>query len=99
MMIVSAAGAVAIGLSVQASPAGLLMLLLLYALTIPADAGALTSRRGDERGSAAKGRNHGHSYDNRFRGFPHSAHGAAVLSLISAAGPLAHRHREGPELF
>jgi len=38
MMIVSAAGAVAIGLSVQASPAGLLMLLLLYSLTIPADA-------------------------------------------------------------
>ena len=99
MMIVSAAGAVAVGLSVQASPAGLLMLLLLYALTIPADAGALTSRRGDERGSAAKGRNHGHSYDNRFRSFPHSAHRAAVLSLISAAGPLAHRHREGPELF
>jgi hypothetical protein len=78
MMIVSAAGAVAIGLSVQASLAVLLMLLLLYSLTILAGAGALTSRRGDERGSAAKGRNHGHSYDNQFRGFPHSAHGAAV---------------------
>jgi hypothetical protein len=43
-MIVSAAGAVAIGLSVQASPAGLLMLLLLYALTIPADAGERPDR-------------------------------------------------------
>jgi hypothetical protein len=42
-MIVSAVVAVAIGFSVQASPARLLMLLLLYALTVPADVGLLTS--------------------------------------------------------
>jgi MFS family permease len=43
LMITSAAVAVAIGLSVQASPLRLLVLLLLYALTVPADSGALTS--------------------------------------------------------
>jgi hypothetical protein len=42
-MIVSAVVAVDIGFSVQASPARLLMLLLLYALTVPADVGLLTS--------------------------------------------------------
>ncbi len=43
LMIASAVVAVAIGLSVQASPALLLVLLFLYALTVPADSGALTS--------------------------------------------------------
>ncbi len=43
LMIASAAVAVAIGLAVQAPPALLLTLLLLYAFTVPADSGALTS--------------------------------------------------------
>jgi predicted MFS family arabinose efflux permease len=43
LMIASAVVAVAIGLSVQASPVLLLVLLLLYALTVPSDSGALTS--------------------------------------------------------
>ena len=43
LMIASAVVAVAIGLSVQASPLLLLALLLLYGLTVPADSGALTS--------------------------------------------------------
>src|SRR6516165_2912344 len=43
LMITSAGVAAAIGLSVQAAPALLLVLLFLYALTVPADSGALTS--------------------------------------------------------
>jgi predicted MFS family arabinose efflux permease len=43
LMVVSAAVALAIGLSVQAPPALLLILLLAYALAVPADSGALTS--------------------------------------------------------
>jgi predicted MFS family arabinose efflux permease len=43
LMIASAAVAVAIGVSVQASPWLLLGLLLIYGLTVPADSGALTS--------------------------------------------------------
>lgn len=43
LMTASAAAAVAIGFSVEASPLLLLALLLLYALTVPADSGALTS--------------------------------------------------------
>jgi hypothetical protein len=43
LMPASAVVAVAIGLSVTASPAWLLLLLLLYGLTVPADSGALTS--------------------------------------------------------
>jgi MFS family permease len=43
LMIASAAVAVAIGLSSQASPPLLLILLFIYALTVPADSGALTS--------------------------------------------------------
>ncbi len=43
LMVASAAVAVAIGLSVQASPLLLLALLMLYGLTVPADSGALTS--------------------------------------------------------
>jgi len=43
LMILSAAVALAIGLSVQASPVILLILLFVYAFTVPADSGALTS--------------------------------------------------------
>ena len=43
LMIVSAAVALAIGLSVQVAPLLLLCLLFVYALTVPADSGALTS--------------------------------------------------------
>jgi predicted MFS family arabinose efflux permease len=43
LMVASAAVAVAIGFSVQASPLLLLVLLMLYGLTVPADSGALTS--------------------------------------------------------
>src|SRR5215472_9869094 len=43
LMVVSAAVALAIGLAVQAPPALLLILLLVYALAVPADSGALTS--------------------------------------------------------
>jgi hypothetical protein len=43
LMVVSAAVALAIGFSVAISPLFLLMLLLLYAFTVPADSGALTS--------------------------------------------------------
>jgi predicted MFS family arabinose efflux permease len=43
LMVASAVVAVAIGLSVQASPILLLCLLLLYGLTVPSDSGALTS--------------------------------------------------------
>jgi predicted MFS family arabinose efflux permease len=43
LMIASAGVAIALGLSVQASPPLLLALLLVYALTVPADSGALTS--------------------------------------------------------
>jgi predicted MFS family arabinose efflux permease len=43
LMIVSAGVAIAVGVSVQASPAVLLALLLVYACTVPADSGALTS--------------------------------------------------------
>lgn len=43
LMTASAAAAVAIGFSIEASPLLLLALLLLYALTVPADSGALTS--------------------------------------------------------
>jgi MFS family permease len=43
LMIASAVVAVAIGLSVQAPPALMLVLLFLYALTVPSDSGALTS--------------------------------------------------------
>jgi predicted MFS family arabinose efflux permease len=43
LMIVSACVALAIGLSVQAPPALLLILLLAYAFAVPADSGALTS--------------------------------------------------------
>src|SRR5271166_135767 len=43
VMIASAAVALAIGFSVQASPLLLLSLVLLYGLTVPADSGALTS--------------------------------------------------------
>ena len=42
-MVVSACVALAIGLSVQAPPALLLILLLAYAFAAPADSGALTS--------------------------------------------------------
>src|SRR5262249_38773014 len=44
MMLASAAVAIAIGLSVEAPPTLLLALLLLYAFTVAADSGALTSR-------------------------------------------------------
>ena len=43
LMVLSAVVAVAIGVSVQASPILLLVLLMLYGLTVPADSGALTS--------------------------------------------------------
>lgn len=43
LMVVSAGVALAIGLSVQAPPALLLVLLLAYAFAVPADSGALTS--------------------------------------------------------
>lgn len=43
LMLASAAVAIALGVSVQASPLLLLALLLVYALTVPADSGALTS--------------------------------------------------------
>jgi MFS family permease len=43
LMSASAVVAVAIGFSVMASPVWLLVLLLLYGLTVPADSGALTS--------------------------------------------------------
>jgi predicted MFS family arabinose efflux permease len=43
LMISSAAVALAIGFSVSSSPLLLLALLLVYALTVPADSGALTS--------------------------------------------------------
>jgi predicted MFS family arabinose efflux permease len=43
VMLVSAAAGTAIGLSAGASPLLLLLLVLLYAITIPADSGALTS--------------------------------------------------------
>jgi MFS family permease len=43
LMVVSAAVALAIGLSVQAPPALLLFLLIAYAFAVPADSGALTS--------------------------------------------------------
>jgi hypothetical protein len=43
LMIASGVVAVAVGLSVQASPVLLLVLLFLYALTVPSDSGALTS--------------------------------------------------------
>jgi len=43
LMVASAMVAVAIGMSVTASPFLLLVLLLLYGLTVPADSGALTS--------------------------------------------------------
>jgi MFS family permease len=43
VMLVSAAAGIAIGLSAGASPLLLLLLVLLYAITIPADSGALTS--------------------------------------------------------
>jgi MFS family permease len=43
LMTASAVVAVAIGFSVMASPVWLLVLLLLYGLTVPADSGALTS--------------------------------------------------------
>ncbi len=43
LMLASAVVAVAIGFSVQASPLLLLVLLLLYGLTVPANSGALTS--------------------------------------------------------
>jgi hypothetical protein len=43
LMVVSAALALAIGLSVNAPPALLLILLLAYAFSVPADSGALTS--------------------------------------------------------
>ena len=43
LMVSSAAVAVAIGISTQASPFFLIILLLLYGLTVPADSGALTS--------------------------------------------------------
>jgi predicted MFS family arabinose efflux permease len=43
LMIASAVVAVAIGLSIQGSAALLLVLLFLYALTVPSDSGALTS--------------------------------------------------------
>jgi predicted MFS family arabinose efflux permease len=43
LMIASAVVAVAIGLSVEAAPLLLLVLLLIYGLTVPADSGALTS--------------------------------------------------------
>jgi predicted MFS family arabinose efflux permease len=43
LMLVSAGVAIAIGFSVQVSPLLLLALLLLYALTVPSDSGALTS--------------------------------------------------------
>jgi hypothetical protein len=43
LMVVSAAVAFAIGLSVQTSPTLLLFLLFVYACTVPADSGALTS--------------------------------------------------------
>jgi predicted MFS family arabinose efflux permease len=43
LMVVSAGVALAIGLLVQAPPALLLLLLLAYALAVPADSGALTS--------------------------------------------------------
>jgi MFS family permease len=43
VMFVSGAVALAIGLSAGASPTWLLVLVLLYAITIPADSGALTS--------------------------------------------------------
>jgi hypothetical protein len=43
LMIGSACVALAIGLSIEAPPLLLLVLLLLYAFTVPADSGALTS--------------------------------------------------------
>jgi MFS family permease len=43
LMVASAAVALAIGFSAEASPLLLLPLLLLYALTVPSDSGALTS--------------------------------------------------------
>jgi hypothetical protein len=43
LMLASALVALAIGLSIQAPPAVLLLLLLIYGVTVPADSGALTS--------------------------------------------------------
>ncbi|HEY4922188.1 MAG TPA: MFS transporter [Xanthobacteraceae bacterium] len=55
LMIASAAVALAIGLSVSSSPPFLVVLLLIYALTVPADSGALTSGMAMSASASHKG--------------------------------------------
>jgi predicted MFS family arabinose efflux permease len=86
LMIASAAVAVAIGTSVQASPLLVLALLLVYGITVPADSGALTSGMAMSADPAHKGATMAmHSTV----GFGLSAVGAwgAGITLDLAGGP------------
>jgi MFS family permease len=86
VMFVSAAVALAIGLSAGASPQWLFVLVLLYAITIPADSGALTS------GMAA-------SADPAHRGATmalHSTMGFGLSALGGWAGGIALDAAGGP---
>ena len=73
VMLASGAIAVAIGLLADASPALLLALMLLYALTVPADSGALTS------GMSA-------SADPQFRGATLALHSTVGFGLSALGG-------------
>ena len=86
LMLVSAAVALAIGLSVQAAPTLLLVLLFAYALTVPADSGALTS--GMTMSAAAPDRGATMAMHTTV-GFGLSAFGAwgAGITLDLAGGP------------
>jgi predicted MFS family arabinose efflux permease len=86
LMIASAAVAVAIGMSVQGAPLLLLVLLLAYGLTVPADSGALTSGMAMSASASHKGATMAmHSTV----GFGLSAVGAwaAGITLDLAGGP------------
>jgi predicted MFS family arabinose efflux permease len=89
LMFASAAVAIAIGLSTQASPLLLLALLLVYGVTVPADSGALTSGMAMSADPSHRGTT---MAAHSTVGFGLSAAGAwgAGVTLDLAGGPSSH---------
>ena len=69
------------------SPYLLLPLVLLHALSVNGDSGALTSGHDAERRSGVSRRHHGAAFDGRLRPLGRSAHGASAIALDAAGGP------------
>ncbi len=107
-MIASVFAALAIGVFAGAAPGVLLVLVMIYSITIPADPGALTLGM-DERRSREPRRHDGDAFDRRFRtvgagrlglrrsmlGGPGDPRGWFAVFAVFAAGSLFDRWRCG----